>query len=62
MQMQTTMKMKTKMQMNVFEEGGHLDSFHDVIKDVGDHWFGLYRQLVHQMMTIVHGSRLSEKS
>jgi hypothetical protein len=61
MQMQTAMKVKTKMQMNVFEEGGHLDSFH-VIKDVSDHCFGLYRQLVHQMMTIVHGSRLSEKS
>jgi hypothetical protein len=61
-EMQTTMKMKTKMQANVFEEGRHLDNFHHAIKDVGDYWFGLYRQLVHPMMTIVHGSRLSEKS
>jgi hypothetical protein len=60
MQMPKQTMMMTK--MNMFEEGGHLNSFHDVIKDVGDHWFGLYRQLVHQMMTIVHGPRLSDNS
>jgi hypothetical protein len=62
MQMQMPKQTKTMTKMNMFEEGGHLNSFHDVIKDVGDHWFGLYRQLVHQMMTIVHGPRLSDNS
>jgi hypothetical protein len=51
---------QTMMTMNIFEEGGHLNSSHDVIKDVGDPWFGLYRRQVHQMMTIVHGPRLSD--
>jgi hypothetical protein len=58
----TRSQMETAMKMNMFEEGRHLDSFNDVIKDVGDHWFALYRRFVHQMMTIVHESRLSENS
>jgi hypothetical protein len=53
---------RSEMKMNVFKEGGHLDSFYDVIKDVGDHWFGLYQRLVHQMMTSVYGTRLSDNS
>lgn len=55
-QMQTTMK------MNMFEEGGNLNSFYDVIKDVSDHWFTPYQRFIHHMMTTVHGSRLSENS
>jgi hypothetical protein len=58
----TRSQTQTAMKLNMFEEGGRLDSFNDIIKDVGDHRFALYRRLVHQMMTIAHGSRLSENS